>query len=252
MKKIFALLIILFVGQIGISQEASKAILFDEFGQPCSEVIAARLDNLTVELHKEPEMKIYILFYGGEMEGRNLTYLNYYRFYLTENRKINADRIIVLRGGNQQSMLTQFWLVPPGLEPPKPKSEFVELRAVTMTKFDESYPSFSGGFPEWGCADLNGEAFADFLLNNPNVIGHIVIFTKPGIGVKRADKTARLALRHLARLKVPRNRLKTVYGGSRKESEVELWLVEIELWLVPEGQKLLTRTKKATANFLEN
>ena len=143
-----------------------------------------------------------------------------------------------VRGENQSEMKIEFWIVPAGANPPKPAREFIEQKITSTTLFDKNWADFykdfdgkleiySDGFANLGCEfSPNTEDFAKTLLLNPELIGYLVVYTKFGKGLMRGNQLANFAVRDLIKnYKVPRNRLKTIYGGNREEPQIELWFV---------------------------
>ncbi len=56
--------------------------------------------------------------------------------------------------------------------------------------------------------------------------GNLIVYTKFGKGKTRANQISNFAVKDLVRnFKIPRNRLKTLFGGNREEPEIEFWLV---------------------------
>lgn len=237
--RIIVSLIAIFVSfQDGFSQEKSNPVLIDEFGKICSEELMARYDNFLNALNNQPNATGYFLFYGDKsVEGRNLNYISYLTEVYPWNRGFDKNRFILLRGKNQDQMKVQFWLVPAGTSPPKPEEEYIESRITSTTLFDKNWADFHRwygeleiyqmGFLDLGCEfSPNIEAFAEKLLSNPELTGYLVVYTKFGRGAKRGNQVGNFALKDLIKYrKVPRNRLKMIYGGNRKEPEIELWFV---------------------------
>jgi hypothetical protein len=223
------------------SQE--RPALIEEFGKECSEQIMARYDNFLNALNNQPNAMGYFVFYGDKsVEGRNLNFIKYLTEYYPRTRGFDNSRFILLRGENQDEMKVQFWLVPARATPPKPEKEFIKSEITSTTLFDKNWADFnnwyfnnpygelriySDGFLALGCEfSPNVGAFAKILLSNPKLTGYLIVYTKFGKGVKRGDQVGNFALNDLIKYhKVPRNRLKAIYGGNRKEPEIELWLV---------------------------
>lgn len=239
-------LILIFLTNLpsGFGQESPKAHLYDEFGKICSEDFMARYDGYLVSLYNDPNSTGYVLFYGDEtLEGRNLNFLNALKKH-PEMRKFDKSRFVFRRGENRPQMHIQFWIVPAGAEAPATGKEFVQEKIVTTTLFDKNWADFyrneydrkleiyEPGFLDLGCEfSPNVREFADILLSNPDLNGYLVVYTKFGKGAKRGNQVAAFAVTDLMKnYKVPRNRLKTIYGGNREKPE-------IELWFVPKGDK---------------
>jgi len=229
--------------QSGFSQESPEAQLYDEFGNICSEEFMARYDRYIASLYNDPNSMGYVLFYGDEtVEGSNLNFIKGIKNY-TNFRRFDPARIVVVRGANQAELKTQFWIVPAGANLPKPEKEFAAKEISKTTRFDKNWADFykqydgkwaiySDNFYDLGCSFApNMSVFSEILLSNPDLTGYLVFYTEFGKGAKRANQVAAFAVRDLMKnYKVPRSRLKTIYGGSREEPE-------IELWFIPKGDK---------------
>lgn len=240
MPKAFFFLTILFAFfQICFGQEKPAAVLHDEFGKICSEDLMARHDAFLIKLSNEPSALGYVVFYGDEtLEGRNLNFYHVLRNFAAM-RGFDATRFVFLRGENRPQMLFQFWVVPAGADAPKPFKEYSPENIVSTTLFDKNWADFyrdeyskkleiyADGFYDLGCEfSPNVKEFAETLLSNPELTGYLIVYTEFGKGLKRGNQVAAFAVRDLIKNhKVPRNRLKTIYGGNRAEPEIELWLV---------------------------
>ncbi len=235
-RQLFSRFLILFASiQISLSQEIPKAELVDEFGKICSEDLMARYDGYMVGLHNNPTAMGYIVFYGdSSVEGRNLNFIKYLTEFYPTVRRFDKTRFLLVRGNNQSQMKIQFWLVPAGAKPPISEKEFVEEKIISTTLFDKNRADFhrwsgeleiySNGFLDLGCEfSPNVVEFAKILLTNDDLTGYLVVF---GNKKERAEKIGKFAVNDLVKnYKVPRNRLKTIYGGKSDEPQIELWFV---------------------------
>jgi hypothetical protein len=235
----FAFLLFCVLVQFCFSQQIEpKPVLIDEVeGRLCGDPWKARLDNFAVALSNEPNSRGYIILYGTADESENQQFLIFFKTYLSLVRDISKDRLIVLRGNSGEKMRVQLWFVPIGAEV-KPSEQYkpVTFSQPTILRtvwYDDkgSYFNDGGGLMNDACAAFSVSGFANILKENSNLLGYLVIFTDFRRGANKADKAARYALRDLRKFKAPMNRIKTFYGGNRREAE-------IEFWLVPEGQKL--------------
>ncbi len=239
--KIPLFLTILFASfQILLGQKEAKPILFEELtDEYCSEILALKLDHFIIELNKHPNSKAFVIFNGKNLqEGKNLRYLELPQKYLEGNRGFEAERITTIRGENKDKMIMQFWVVPEQAKAPKLEKEFVKELISSTTRFDVAWADwhkwndlewtiYSYSFVEWGCEiDLNMKAFAETLRSQSNLTGYLVVYTAFGKGKTQAKKVTNFAIKELSREhKIPKERLKTIYGGNRKEPQLELWLV---------------------------
>lgn len=245
LKIFFAFLTISTISQICLSQDQgspqktvlpqeTEARLIDEFGKLCSEDLAARYDVYLGDLLKNPAVTAYIVFHGDKsIEGTNLNFIAALTNYL-KVRGFDASRFKILRGENQDEMFTQFWLVPAGASPPKIENDFVMEKISATIRFDKSWADFykplgkteiySNYFTDWGCDfSPNVGEFSRVLLSDENLTGYLVIY---GNKKSRAEKVVKFAVNDLIKNhKIPRNRLKTIYGGESEEPQIEFWFV---------------------------
>jgi hypothetical protein len=253
-KPVIFFAIALLASKVVFSQETNKAVLIDEFGKLCSEDFMARADQFYIHLQNDPNAIGYIVFTGDrKFEGRNVYWVNAMTVWYPRIMKRDLSRIVLVRGENQDDMKVQFWLVPAGATPPKPDKEFKPSVITETILFDRGWADlhldeskhleiYSNGFFDNGCEfPPNVGALARTLLENPDLTGYLITYTKFGRGARRGIQVGRFAVNNLGKEhKIPRKRLKMIYGGSRKQAEVELWLV-------PKGQKppIPTPGKKA-------
>lgn len=243
-KLFIFLAIALLASKFVFSQEGPKAVLLDEFGKICSEDFMARADGFYIQLRNDPNAKGYIVFTGDRnVEGRNIYWVSALTVWYPGQMRFDRSRIVLVRGENQDDMKVQFWLVPAGAQPPVPDKEFKPSKITETTLFDRNWADFywdeSGyaqiyvnGFFDLGCEfPPNAGQFAKTLLSDRSLTGYVLVYTAPNGGAKRGNMVGRFAVNALVRNdKVPRSRLKMIYGGRRGKPEVELWLV-------PKGQK---------------
>lgn len=233
MKAVFVVLFILVV-QV-FPQQKPQPILVDEFGENCSEDVMARIDSLLIQMNNLTAKGV-VLFHGRtDSEGRNLKLADYIARYPTRPAVLLPELPIV-RGENRNEQFIQFWLVPDGAESPKPDRPFVPNAYTETTLFDRSPVGFHrwtgtldiyhDGFYENGCNfSPNRSVFADILSDNKDLNAYLIVYTDSETR-KDGLKLASWALIDLVKnSKVPRSRVRAIYGGTREESEIEFWLV---------------------------
>lgn len=95
---------------------------FDQFPSVAFDDDKARLDNLAIELQNSPDATAYIIVYAGrtsrtgqadKLGRRSLD-------YLTTQRGVDAQRIVVVNGGYRDTDFIEIWICPPGAKPPQP------------------------------------------------------------------------------------------------------------------------------------
>lgn len=243
LKKFLFTFIFLFIfPQIYFAQEKPEAILINDFENNCSEIISLHYDNFLVELHNDPTSTGYIVFSGKvSQDGTNLRYIRHLSVNYPRFRGFDVNRIILIRGENQDKMQVQFWKVPFGAKPPEVNKNF-EIKKISSTKmFQKTYAELAKFLPNsineefvdsfyWfeGCDFApNLSDFAKDLSEDGNLTGYLVIYATKKI----AGKIKNLALKELTeKHKISPDRLKTIYGGRKQKSEMELWFL-------PKGEK---------------
>jgi hypothetical protein len=90
---------------------------FDEYGNIRFNDEKARLDNFAFQLENLPTFTGYIVAYGTcDDEGRERG--NRARRYLTDTRRINAERVVVVDGGCLPELMVVLYAIPRGEKPP--------------------------------------------------------------------------------------------------------------------------------------
>ncbi|HMS39013.1 MAG TPA: hypothetical protein PKE69_02220 [Pyrinomonadaceae bacterium] len=111
------LFLILFVmSSFVFAQNQSQKI--DEIEIPAtSESLDIAFEGLMIKLVNNPTAQGYIITYGTpeNIARREFRFKEMIRF-----RKYDSSKIIFVRGGYRQQTKTEFWIVPAGIEPPKP------------------------------------------------------------------------------------------------------------------------------------
>lgn len=95
---------------------------FDEYGDISFNDEKARLENIAVELQKEPNTQLYIIGYAGRKAraGEAQTRANRAKDYLDFDCRLDAARVIAIDGGHREELTLEFYIVPVGTEPPTP------------------------------------------------------------------------------------------------------------------------------------
>lgn len=119
-----------FPGQCGDTASCSFIIepppgarKFDEYGSLAFRDEKARLSNFAIELYNSPGAQDYIVAYTGRhRHDPTQARLNRARTYLITEHKIDAARIVTLKGGRRNAPLMELWIVPTGARQPQPGS----------------------------------------------------------------------------------------------------------------------------------
>ena len=95
------------------SGQSASPRKYDEFVEYNCEDMMARLDNYAIVLQSEPKMRGYVVSYGGTgglFEARRWAVAA--KVYLTSNRGIEDERVVMLYGGRRSRRAFVLWLVP--------------------------------------------------------------------------------------------------------------------------------------------
>jgi hypothetical protein len=114
----------------------------DEFSHLPYSDIAARMDSYFIQIANEPASTGYIVVYGGRQLNKKyvaavMKSLNQIMAF----RKYDSTRVKIVDGGFREDMMVEVYLIPAGVEPPKPtptlNSDFVvepKRKAVVRRK----------------------------------------------------------------------------------------------------------------------
>ncbi len=125
--------ILLILGSVGEKGSAAdvSARKGDEFYGANWEDAMARLDNFALALRNEPSAVGIILVYGGQhrRRGEAQAWSSCVRDYLEKRRGIEANRIVMVRGGYMNRLTVELWETADRNKIPKPAPE-INPRAV--------------------------------------------------------------------------------------------------------------------------
>lgn len=218
----FTLLLLLLTLQSYFAQEKPKAILFMEFEETNCDSLQVNLYEFLLQINKSPNSKGYILMNGSKNKGA--PFKKY--FWEMEMKTglafigMDKDQIIFLEGKDKADSRTQFWVVPEGADKP----DFIE------EKWDYKFPAEikplvinkDSWIGEVCHASYNTDFYSKVLLANPDVKGHLVIYSKSINGFRKRENELLKEL--VNENKVPRKQLKFFYVKS-KAADVEYWFV---------------------------
>jgi hypothetical protein len=243
--KTSGLLFALLWGAALVAQSQEDAIAprkVDSYGAIGCDDGMARLDHFAILLQNEPHLQGYIVVFGERngLLGKVLSYMDFAKEYLISNRGIPSERLTTLTGyGNQ--LTSELWIAPKNASLPIKATAITWGNNLAARKFDEGFADYyvSEGKLNLWTSDLCGlfgeiylKAFAEQLRTEPNLLGHIVIYTGTGkyAGIGKRSHRVRVMARLLRdrmvkELKIEAKRIAIVYGGRRKIPEAELWIV---------------------------
>ncbi len=100
-------------------ERSAQAHEFDEYEMNRASIgdMKARLDGFFNQLQKEQDSRAYIFIYGSRRAAPRYRSVAI-RDYL-ELRGLSPARLKIVRGGNRNEPMLEFWVVPQGAEPPK-------------------------------------------------------------------------------------------------------------------------------------
>jgi len=97
--------------------------------------LAARVDNFMIMLNANPQLTGCIIAYSGRGENDSIeqdrALASIKRIFVF--RRFSADRVKIINGGSREYNSAEMWLLPPGVEPPKPTPS-VDSRFIKVTK----------------------------------------------------------------------------------------------------------------------
>ena len=118
-----AIAIFLIVCPVMSAQETNQTSRkFDEFiGELDHEDLIARLDNFSIELQNQLNVKAHIIVYRSRRDppGISHRYALLARDYLVKVRGIDRSRLVTVDGGRTGCLMYELWIVPPGAASPE-------------------------------------------------------------------------------------------------------------------------------------
>ncbi|HJU94069.1 MAG TPA: hypothetical protein VJ656_14105 [Pyrinomonadaceae bacterium] len=204
---------------------------FDEFGRVGHCDVTARLDNLAVSIHESPSDEAHIIYYGSP--GTDERVLGFMKDYLVMARGLPANRIKTAYGGRNSDLKlpkTELWIVPRNAQPPELKQHEtnVETFKGLLDDDDSVFDSIAIEIEDEmgpGVGRTTRAAFADILNQQKNVVGYVVVYSGED-AIPGASRTiAQDELDYLKQFNVELARVKTIFGGHRKETRRQLWIL---------------------------
>ncbi|HJQ33588.1 MAG TPA: hypothetical protein VJ866_15495 [Pyrinomonadaceae bacterium] len=174
-------------------QGPPRARKIDEFGRLYGCAGGAHLDNLAIELQKEPDSVAYIMAYDAPARAPLTAHFwgEYLRRYLIEYRGIEESRVRLVEAGRRagDDLSMEFWVVPPGAEPPaaRPAKEKKGAARPFAGKFTEYFAfdgaqfyDTDGGEPGDFHIGITFDAFRELLRRQPESQGYVVVYASRG------------------------------------------------------------------------
>ena len=217
-----------------VSADTPATRIFDEFGALGHCDLTARLDNFAIQLEATPNATGFIVAYGpeGDGPGSGRSVLPWLKDYLVNARGLADTRIKTVYGG-RNDVLTEpkirLWIVPAG-------------EKFSAAKYETNIDTFKGMFYEEKTEDFvdvyyeDAEemgpgialpvdaSFADMLQQQKKAIPYVVVYNGEAAVPGSARRLAARQLEALKRYKVDVSRVKTIFGGVRKKTSVQLWI----------------------------
>ena len=225
MKNLFAIIISLILCVSVTAQDEPKAILFTEFSTKGTCEIALRdLDQFYNELNTNPAASGVIVIYSArENHTGDLSREAQIQSWIGI-RNFDKSRTQIIRGEFRENAKTEFWIVPPGADLPAFTGETWSYDLSHLTKPWVIGTEYADGIG--GCQGYDFGNFIDFLKENPNMRGHIVIGESSRAKFRRAENEFR---KTLAENKIPKRRVRAFFVKVEPNRLAEYR----ELWLVP-------------------
>jgi hypothetical protein len=215
----------------------------ETYGEVNCETELARLDKFALPVLDKRGAEAHVIVYAGRDEppGKTLRHVRFIREYLIGTRGIEASRVHVRAGGRRESLAVELFLVAPGAPAPQATPTLEATRAADdaggARKFDEgrfgSTRDARGRLVLWDGSDAMcshalpdlGE-YARALRADADARAHVVVYGARGARLSEANTVSRLIRHRLFTVEnVAHPRITVVYGGTREELFVELWLI---------------------------
>lgn len=230
-----------------------RARKIDEFGRLYGCNGGARLDNFAHYLTEEPDATGYILAYDAR--GKAPLTAHFWGAlllrYLVEYRGVEESRLRLVDAGERAGVdvHVEFWLSPPGAEPPAATPSRGKKAARPFAGMFEDYFAFDGTRfydTEGGGAGsfdtgITYEAFRELLKRQPDSQGYVVVYARRDIYPGYWRGVATREQQKLAEDGLAAERLTVVRGGvyegrvkgfqNDEEKDPEEQYDRVELWV---------------------
>jgi len=208
---------------------------FDQFGAVGHCDLTARLDNFAIQIQHQPETTGHIVAYApeGEGPGTGKYFLKLMKDYLVNTRGLPKRRVNTIYAGRNPVLYEpriELWITPPGAGAPE------------LPRFETNIDTFKGKFITEAAHDFvdvlwEGEdemgpgiglttdaAIADIFQQQKKALAYVVTYNGEDAVPGSSRRMAARKLEALKSHKVDVSRVKAIFGGVRKKTEIELWI----------------------------
>lgn len=209
---------------------------FDEFGAVGHCDLTARLDNFAIQLQHETAAMGYIVAYGPEGDGLGTGrhFLKLMKGYLIEARGLPKRRVNTIYAGRNQVLYEpriELWVVPPGgkLEPTEFETNIDTFKGKFITEpandyLDVVWEDEEGDGMGPGIGLTTDSSIADMLQQQKKAIVYIITYNGEDAVPGSSRRMAARKLQAFKEHKIDVSRVKTIFGGVRKKTEIEIWV----------------------------
>ena len=225
-----AILLVLITGLSAHVAAQKTATKFDEFGRVGHCDVTARLDNLAIQLQNTPKADAHIIAYAPPGQGERL--LEIIKDYLINTRGLRAKQIKTTYGGRNSDLneaRIELWIVPQNAAPPETQTHETKVETFTGRllhspagdDFGVDVPAEMGP----GIGGTTDASFVDILNQQKNAIGYVVVYSGEDMTPGAWRIIAQNKIDYLKEYNLESDRVKVIFGGHRKETELELWVL---------------------------
>lgn len=216
-------------------EEPRPTSKFDQFGVVGHCDLTARLDNFAIQLQNEPATVGHIVAYAPEGEGLGTGkhFLKLMKDYLVEARGLPKRRVNTIYAGRNPVLYEpriELWITPPGasaLEPTRFETNIDTFKGKFITEVAHDFVDVLWEVDEEmgpGIALTIDSAIADMMRQQKKAIVYIVTYNGEDAVPGSSRRMAARRLEAFKEHKIDVSRVKTIFGGVRKKTEIELWI----------------------------
>lgn len=192
MKQIFLLSLFLILAQTSIAQTK-----IDEYGRINTDSESSRMDNFAYALNQEPDSKGVIIINSGESNeniGNILRQIDGIKYYLSNLRGINPERIFFSVKANGERFFKELWIYPKDLPLPELNSVKIDLTNLrTKYLYASTCPNCEPAVGSLSSDFINIESYVKLLKEYPNYSSLIIIHPS-GSNVENKKEASKQAL----------------------------------------------------------